>query len=178
MSRIGKQPVPLAGASAEIASGKVVVKGKLGELSLPVPATVSVEQEGDALVVKCIGAGKQANADHGTVRAHLANMVKGVTAGYVKELEIQGVGYKATAQGRGVKLSVGFSHDIDYEPPETVKLEVSGDGLSIKVSGTDKQQVGLVASRIRAFQPPEPYKGKGIRYKGENVRRKVGKTVA
>ena len=179
MSRIGKQPVALpAGCTAEIQDACVRIKGKLGELSLAIPAGIAVKQEGSELLVSCESADKKASAFHGTTRAHLANMVKGVTEGYAKELEIQGVGYRATAQGQHLSLLVGFSHSVEYDVPEGVKLEVSGDGLGIKVSGTDKQKVGLVAARIRAFQPPEPYKGKGIRYKGENVRRKVGKTVA
>lgn len=179
MSRIGKQPVVLpSGCTAEIRDGRVRIQGKLGELTLALPGGVGVKEEGGVLVVSCEGGGKQASAHYGTTRAHLANMVKGVTEGYVKELEIHGVGFRASARGRHLSLLVGFSHSVEYDAPETVEVEVAGDGLGIKVSGTDKQQVGLVAARIRAFQPPEPYKGKGIRYKGENVRRKVGKTVA
>lgn len=179
MSRIGKQPVALpAGCTAEIQDGSITIKGPKGELALPVPAGIQIALEGNILTVTRDSDTKQNRANHGTTRAHLANMALGVTQGYVKELEIQGVGYRATAQGQHLSMQVGYSHSVEYDVPETVKLELASDGVNIKISGVDKQQVGLVAARIRAFCPPEPYKGKGIRYKGENVRRKVGKTVA
>ena len=119
----------------------------------------------------------QSRASHGTTRALLANMAKGVTEGYSRELEIQGVGYRASLAGNVLTLNVGFSHPIDYEIPEGIKLTVK-DATELKVEGIDKQLVGQVSARIRAFCPPEPYKGKGIRYKDEHVRRKAGKTVA
>ena len=120
---------------------------------------------------------KQSRADHGTIRALINNMVKGVSQGYVRELEIQGVGYRASVEGKTLTMLVGYSHPVVYDVPEGVKVTVA-DSTQLKVEGIDKQLVGQVAARIRAFCPPEPYKGKGIRYKDEHVRRKAGTTVA
>lgn len=180
MSRIGKKPVEIPqGVSIDAADGRVTVKGPKGELSIPVPATVKVSlADGKLSVERAGGDGKQARADHGTVRALVANMVHGVTQGYVKELEIQGVGYRASIQGNTLTMLVGYSHPVVYAVPEGVKLTVAQDSVNLKLEGIDKQLVGEVAARIRAFCPPEPYKGKGIRYKDEHVRRKAGKTVA
>ena len=179
MSRIGKKPVEIPqGVSIDAADGRVTVKGPKGELSIPVPATVKVSlADGKLTVERAGGDDKQARADHGTVRALVANMVHGVTQGYVKELEIQGVGYRASMEGSTLTMLVGYSHPVVYPVPEGVKLTVS-DSTNLKLEGIDKQLVGEVAARIRAFCPPEPYKGKGIRYKDEHVRRKAGKTVA
>ena len=178
MSRIGKQPVVLpAGITARVEGGTVTLKGPKGELSLPVPATVAVAQEGAALNVTRKGDDKQSRADHGTVRALLQNMVVGLKDGYSRELEIQGVGFKASISGRQLTLNVGYSHPVEYTVPEGVTVAVA-DGTQLKVSGIDKQLVGQVSARIRSFRPPEPYKGKGVRYKDERVRRKAGKTVA
>jgi len=178
MSRIGKQPVALPkGVTAEIASRVVTLKGAKGELALKLPANISVEQQGDALVVTRSAEDKQACADHGTTRALLDNMVEGVLKGYTRDLEIQGVGFRAQLAGTELTMNVGYSHPIVYSVPEGITLTVA-DGTQIKVSGVDKQLVGQVSARIRAFCPPEPYKGKGIRYKHERVRRKAGKTVA
>ncbi|MBR6021376.1 MAG: 50S ribosomal protein L6 [Kiritimatiellae bacterium] len=179
MSRIGKKPVEIPqGVSIDAADGRVTVKGPKGELSIPVPATVKVSlADGKLAVERAGGDDKQARADHGTVRALVANMVRGVTQGYVKELEIQGVGYRASMEGTTLTMLVGYSHPVVYPVPEGVKLTVS-DSTNLKLEGIDKQLVGEVAARIRAFCPPEPYKGKGIRYKDEHVRRKAGKTVA
>jgi len=121
--------------------------------------------------------GKQARADHGTIRALLGNMATGVSQGFTRELEIQGVGFKASLSGKQLTLNVGYSHPVEYVVPDGVDVTVS-DNVNIKVSGIDKQLVGQVSARIRAFRPPEPYKGKGVRYKDERVRRKAGKTVA
>ena len=178
MSRIGKQPVALpAGITARVADGTVVLKGPKGELTLKLPAAVAVAVEGNALEVARTGDDKQSRADHGTTRALLQNMVVGVKDGYSRELEIQGVGFKASIAGNKLTLNVGYSHPVEYVVPEGIKVDVA-DGTTLKVSGIDKQLVGQVSARIRSFRPPEPYKGKGVRYKDERVRRKAGKTVA
>ena len=178
MSRIGKQPVVLpAGVSAQVADGVVTLKGPKGELALKVAETVTVAVEGAQLTVARAGDDKQSRADHGTTRALLRNMAGGVKDGYVRELEIQGVGFKASVAGNQLTLNVGYSHPVEYGVPDGIRVEVS-DGTNIKVSGIDKQLVGQVSARIRSFRPPEPYKGKGVRYKDERVRRKAGKTVA
>jgi large subunit ribosomal protein L6 len=178
MSRIGKQPVALpAGVTAQVADGAVALKGPKGELVLRVPETVAVAVEGSQLTVARTGDDKQSRADHGTTRALLQNMVVGVKDGYVRELEIQGVGFKASIAGDKLTLNVGYSHPVEYAVPAGIAVAVT-DGTNIKVSGIDKQLVGQVSARIRSFRPPEPYKGKGVRYKDERVRRKAGKTVA
>jgi large subunit ribosomal protein L6 len=178
MSRIGKQPVTLpAGLAARVADGVVTLKGPKGELSLKIPETVAVSQEGAALNVVRKGDDKQSLADHGTIRALLQNMVVGLKDGYSRELEIQGVGFKASIAGKQLTLNVGYSHPVEYTVPDGIAVAVT-DGVQLKVSGIDKQLVGQVSARIRSFRPPEPYKGKGVRYKNERVRRKAGKTVA
>ena len=178
MSRIGKQPVVLpAGISAKVADGVVTLKGPKGELALKTPATVEVSLEGSALNIARTGDDKQNRADHGTIRALLQNMVVGLKDGYSRDLEIQGVGFKANMAGNKLTMNVGYSHPVEYVVPEGVAVTVV-DGTQLKVSGIDKQLVGQVSARIRSFRPPEPYKGKGVRYKDERVRRKAGKTVA
>ena len=178
MSRIGKQPVALpAGVSARVADGVVTLKGPKGELALKTPATVEVSLDGSTLNIARTGDDKQNRADHGTIRALLQNMVVGVKDGYSRELEIQGVGFKASMAGNKLTMNVGYSHPVEYVVPEGVTVTVV-DGTQLKVSGIDKQLVGQVSARIRSFRPPEPYKGKGVRYKDERVRRKAGKTVA
>jgi large subunit ribosomal protein L6 len=178
MSRIGKQPVVLpAGISAKVADGVVTLKGPKGELALQIPATVAVTQEGSALNVARQGDDKQSRADHGTIRALLQNMLVGVKDGYSRALEIQGVGFKASIAGKQLTMNVGYSHPVEYTVPDGITVAVT-DGVQLKVSGIDKQLVGQVSARIRSFRPPEPYKGKGVRYKDERVRRKAGKTVA
>ena len=178
MSRIGKQPVALpAGITAQVADGAVALKGPKGTLSLKLPASVAVALEGNALSVARTGDDKQSRADHGTTRALLQNIVVGVKDGYSRDLEIQGVGFKASIAGSKLTMNVGYSHPVEYTVPEGITVVVT-DGVKLKVSGIDKQLVGQVSARIRAFRPPEPYKGKGVRYKDERVRRKAGKTVA
>ena len=179
MSRIGKKPLPLPkGVEATISDGQVTVKGPKGELAQPIPAGIEVTLDNGVLTVARKAEDKQARASHGTMRALLNNMVQGVLSGYAKELEIQGVGYRASISGKTLNMSVGFSHPVIYEVPEGIKLTVAEDAVHLKVEGIDKQLVGQVAARIRGFCPPEPDKGKGIRYKDEHVRRKAGKTVA
>lgn len=178
MSRIGKQPVVLpAGVSVSLADGVATLKGPKGELSQKLPETIAVTQEGATLNVVRKSDDKQSRADHGTIRALLQNMVVGVKEGYSRELEIQGVGFRASIAGKQLTMNVGYSHPVDYTVPEGITVTVT-DGVQLKVSGIDKQLVGQVSARIRAFRPPEPYKGKGVRYKDERVRRKAGKTVA
>ncbi len=179
MSRIGVKPIALpAGVQVHVDAASVRIKGPKGELSFAVPAGVAVRTEGAQLRVERTGGDEaRIRALHGTARSLLANMVKGVTAGYEKQLEIQGVGFKATAQGRKVVFNLGYSHPIEFEPPAGVTVAVK-DGVLLTVTGVDKQAVGEVSARIRSFYKAEPYKGKGVRYVGEHVRRKAGKTVA
>ena len=177
MSRIGKQPVRVpADVTVTVADGAVTVKGPKGELSLRLPDGISLAQEGAVITLSRSGDSKQMRADHGTTKALLQNMVTGVKDGYSRELEIQGVGFKGSVVGKQLTLNVGYSHPVEYTVPEGVEVSVT-DGTQIKVSGIDKQLVGQVSARIRSFRPPEPYKGKGGRYKDEHVQRKAGKTV-
>lgn len=183
MSRIGRLPVALpAKVKAEIKGGTVNIEGPKGKLVQELPNVVSVSLENNTLVVKSVGDSRFAKAMFGTARALLANMVIGVTQGYQKDLEIQGVGFKAALQGKVLDLALGYSHGIKYAIPEGVKVTTSVDegtkNAKIKVEGCDKRLVGKVASEIRSFYPPEPYKGKGVRLVGERVRRKEGKTVS
>ena len=175
MSRVAKKPVNLPeGVTVTVDAGSVTVKGAKGTLSLPLAEGVLVEQVDKAINVKLAeGAAVQA-AKAGSTRAHLANMVEGVANGYVKELEIQGVGYRCAAQGKNLELALGYSHAVKYDAPEGIEFEVP-QPTQIIVRGIDKQRVGQVAAEIRKLRPPEPYKGKGIRYAGEHVARKVGK---
>lgn len=178
MSRIGKMPLTVpAGVEVTLIGNVATVKGPKGQSALRIPSQITVAVDGTQVVVDRKDEAKQSRALHGTIRNTLKNMVLGVQNGYVKDLEIQGVGYKAVLQGKVLVLSLGFSHEIRYEIPEGIKVEVAGT-TDVKVSGHDKALVGHVASRIRAFAPAEPYKGKGVRYKGEQVRRKEGKAVA
>ena len=166
-----------AGLSARLADGVVTLKGPKGELALKLPETVALAVDGATLTVTRKGEDKQSRADHGTIRALLQNMLVGIKDGYSRELEIQGVGFKASIAGNKLTMNVGYSHPVEYIVPDGIAVAVT-DGTQIKVSGIDKQLVGQVSARIRSFRPPEPYKGKGVRYKDERVRRKAGKTVA
>jgi large subunit ribosomal protein L6 len=178
MSRIGKMPLTVpAGVEVTLSGNVTTVKGPKGQSTLRIPSQITVAIDGAQVVVDRKDETKDSRALHGTIRNTLKNMVVGVQSGYVKELEIQGVGYKAILQGKVLVLSLGFSHEIKYEIPEGIKVEVTGT-TDVKISGHDKALVGQVAARIRAFAPAEPYKGKGVRYKGEQVRRKEGKAVA
>lgn len=175
MSRVGKKPVELpAGVDVEVEGSAVKVKGSKGELERTFNERISFDVSDDVVTVTRPDDSRESRALHGLSRALLNNMVVGVSAGFVKELEIQGVGYRASLKGRDVELLVGFSHPVVVEAPDGITFEVP-DQNKIIVSGIDKEQVGQVAASIRKVRPPEPYKGKGIRYVGEYVRRKAGK---
>jgi large subunit ribosomal protein L6 len=175
MSRIGKKPIEIpAGVSVSLSPGRVMVNGPLGELSQQVPQRMKVEQQDGEIVVSRPSERGDDRALHGLTRSLVANMVEGVTKGFEKRLEIQGVGYRAALRGQSLELSVGFSHPVVVEPPAGITFEVPAP-TEVIVKGIDKQQVGQTAAEVRAVRPPEPYKGKGIRYVGEYVRRKVGK---
>jgi large subunit ribosomal protein L6 len=175
VSRIGKQPIPLPdGVDVSIEPELVRVKGPKGELEERVVRDISVEQEDGQLVVKRPTDRGDHRALHGLTRSLVANMVQGVTEGFEKRLEIQGVGYRAQLQGKKLVLSLGFSHPVEIQAPDGIEFEVP-QPTQIVVRGISKQQVGEVAANIRKRRPPEPYKGKGIRYEGEYVARKVGK---
>ena len=175
MSRIGKQPIELpSGVNVAISPGRVQVNGPLGELSQNVPARMQIDQDDGTLVVKRPTERGDDRALHGLTRSLVANMVEGVTKGFEKRLELQGVGYRAALRGTDLELNVGFSHPIVIKPPQGISFEVP-DATTVLVKGIDKQQVGEMAAQVRKVRPPEPYKGKGIRYEGEYVRRKVGK---
>jgi large subunit ribosomal protein L6 len=175
MSRIGKSPIPLpSGVNVSISPGRVMVNGPLGELSQQLPQRIAVEQQDDQIVVTRPTERGQDRALHGLTRSLVANMVEGVTKGFEKTLEIQGVGYRATLRGTSLELNVGFSHPVSVNPPQGITFDVPQPTVVI-VKGIDKQQVGQIASEIRRVRPPEPYKGKGIRYQGEYVARKLGK---
>ncbi|MFL5971198.1 MAG: 50S ribosomal protein L6 [Gaiellaceae bacterium] len=175
MSRIGKKPIELpAGVSVSIDPGRVMVNGPLGELTQQVPQRMKIEQgDGELTVTRPTERGDD-RALHGLTRSLVANMVEGVTKGYERKLEIQGVGYRAALRGTSLELSVGFSHPVVIEPRQGISFDVPTP-TEVIVKGIDKQQVGQTAAEVRRVRPPEPYKGKGIRYEGEYVRRKVGK---
>ncbi len=177
MSRVGKKPIPIpSGVKVEIEDNLIMVTGPKGKLTQRIHPSMIVETYQDELVVKRPSDDKFHRSLHGLTRSLVANMVTGVITEYWKSLEIQGIGYKAELKGKKLNLSLGFSHPILFSPPEGIKIELDGPN-KIKVSGVDKQLVGLVAAKIRSFRPPEPYKGKGIRYEGEMVRKKAGKTA-
>jgi large subunit ribosomal protein L6 len=178
MSRIGKRPVAIpSGVTVEVSGNAVAVKGPRGELSRTLPREMSVAIEDGSVAVRRPSDEKRHKALHGLSRTLVANMVEGVSKGFIKVLEIQGVGYKAEAKPYGVNLVVGYSHPVKYEAPQGIKISVEGN-TTVKIEGADKEKVGQVAAELRAVRPPEPYKGKGIRYQGEQVRRKAGKTGA
>jgi len=177
MSRIGKIPVTIpAKVKVEVKGRKVSIEGPKGKLDWDLPARTSAAVENNSVVIKRQGEDAEAKALHGLSRALINNMVKGVSEGYVKKLEIQGVGFKAAVQGKAVNLSLGYSHPINYPIPDQIKVTVE-ENTKLTIEGPSKEVVGRVASEIRAYYPPEPYKGKGVRYAGEQVKRKEGKTV-
>jgi large subunit ribosomal protein L6 len=175
MSRIGRKPIELpAGVSVSISPGRVMVNGPLGELTQQVPVRMQVEQQDSSIVVSRPTERGDDRALHGLTRSLIANMVEGVTSGFQKRLEIQGVGYRAALRGVDLELNVGYSHPVVLKAPQGITFEVPTQ-TEVLVKGIDKQQVGEIAAQVRKVRPPEPYKGKGIRYEGEYVRRKVGK---
>jgi large subunit ribosomal protein L6 len=175
MSRIGKQPIELpSGVNVSLSPGRVMVNGPLGELTQDVPARMKIEQADGSIVVTRPTERGDDRALHGLTRSLIANMVEGVTKGFEKRLELQGVGYRASMQGADLRLDVGYSHPIVIKAPQRITFDVPTP-TEIVVKGIDKQQVGEIAAEVRKMRPPEPYKGKGIRYQGEYVRRKVGK---
>lgn len=175
MSRVGKNPVKLAdGVTAEVNGQTVKVKGKLGELSMQVHETVAVKLENGEITVSPKDDSRETRALWATMRNLIKNMVQGVSAGYTKNLEIHGVGLRANVQGSTLNLQLGFSHDINFQIPEGIKIAVEKQ-TRIAVTGIDKQQVGQVSADIYRMKPPEPYKGKGIRYEGQQILRKEGK---
>ena len=175
MSRVGKYPVEIPqGVQVAIAGRLLTAKGQLGELKLELTEHVETAVEGGMVVVKPHGGEQRARVMWGTTRALIANMVKGVSTGYMKSMEITGTGFRAAVQGKNLELSLGFSHPVVYPVPEGIKITCERP-TAIKVEGVDNRLVGQVAAEIRGFRPPEPYKGKGVRYTTEQVRRKEGK---
>lgn len=175
MSRVVKAPVQIpAGVEVKLAADKIAIKGKQGQLELDVHSSVEIKQEENVLTFAPKTGDKQANALAGTFRALVNNMVTGVNVGFEKKLILQGVGYRAKASGKSLNLTLGFSHPIDYELPEGISVETPSQ-TEVVIKGIDKQKVGQVAAEIRGYRPPEPYKGKGVRYADENVRRKEAK---
>jgi len=175
MSRVAKAPVQIpAGVEVKLAADKIAIKGKQGQLELDVHSSVEIKQEENVLTFAPKTGDKQANALAGTFRALVNNMVTGVNVGFEKKLILQGVGYRAKASGKSLNLTLGFSHPIDYELPEGISVETPSQTEAV-IKGIDKQKVGQVAAEIRGYRPPEPYKGKGVRYADENVRRKEAK---
>ncbi|MBU1040455.1 MAG: 50S ribosomal protein L6 [Proteobacteria bacterium] len=175
MSRIGKKPVPIpAGVEVKVGADAVQIKGPKGSLSTPVHPSVTYALEGNEMLVSRVDESRVACAQHGLRRTLLANCVEGVTVGFKKTLEVIGVGYKVAVQGKSVVLTVGFSHPVEYPLPQGVDAVVEGNKLHL--TGIDKQLLGEVAAQIRRVRPPEPYKGKGIKYIEEHIRRKAGKS--
>jgi large subunit ribosomal protein L6 len=169
MSRVGKKPVELGkGLSAEIQGQALTIKGAKGSLTLNVSSDVEVQVEGSLVKVTPRSGGRFANAMSGTTRAHIANMVKGVTAGFSRKLELVGVGYRAAVQGQKLNLTLGFSHPVEYPIPKGITIKTPSQN-EIIIDGMDRQQVGQVAAELRAYRPPEPYKGKGVRYSDETI---------
>jgi len=182
MSRIGKNPITIdEGASVTYEGSIITVKGKLGELSQDIDSSVSVKIDDNIITFTRDSDHKDHRSKHGLYRALVANMIEGVTKGYSKKLELRGVGYRAATQGQNLDISTGYSHNIVFDIPSEIKVVAEtekGKAPIITISGCDKQLVGAVAARIRAERKPEPYKGKGIRYVDEYVRKKAGKTAA
>lgn len=177
MSRIGRQPITIPDSvKVDMSADTIKISGTKGELSLPLHRQVKLNLDGNQLTVTRVNETKAAKSLHGTYQRLISNMVTGVTNGYTKNLELIGTGYRVAKAGTKITLSLGLSHTIDFEPPAGVTINIEGNN-KIEVSGIDKQAVGQAAANIRAFKPPEPYKGKGIRYTDEVVRRKAGKAA-
>jgi len=178
MSRVGKKPIPIPeGVQVQVADGSVRVQGPRGTIALTPHAAITVALEGEQVVCRRPSDERFHRALHGLTRSLVANMIAGVTRGFEKRLELVGVGYRAAVQGQNLTMSLGFSHPIVFPIPGDIKIEVK-DQTQITISGVDKQKVGAIAATLRGFRPPEPYKGKGVLYAGEVIRRKAGKTGA
>ncbi|MBQ6435964.1 50S ribosomal protein L6 [bacterium] len=178
MAKISNKPIIIpSGVTASVENGEVRIKGSKGELLVKLLPKIKATVDGDRLVVEQADEENQTKAFAGLIKALVRNSIEGVTNGYSKTLKLVGTGYRVSASGKGISLAVGFSHTVEFMPPEGIELKVEGQD-TIKISGYDKQQVGQVAANIRKIRPPEPYKGKGIRYEDEVVRRKQGKTAA
>ncbi len=179
MSRIGRMPIPIPpDVKVEVEPGTIAIEGPKGRLEQSIHRKLVVKKDDGALLVERPSDSKMFRSLHGLTRTLLSNMVTGVTEGHQKILEVNGVGYRADLQGRSLVLQLGLSHPIIFQPPEGIEVEIGAKGVLITIRGIDKQLVGQVAAKIRSFRPPEPYKGKGIRYQGEAVRRKAGKAGA
>lgn len=179
MSKIGKQPVAIpAGVTVAVSGDSISVKGQLGELSRKIPCGITAEVKDGFVVYTRADDSRQNKSLHGLSRTLCANMIEGVTKGFKKELSIEGTGFKAVLQGNKLLLSLGFASPKEYEVPAGIKCTVGKDGVIVAVEGVDKELVGLAAARIRSFYPAEPYKGKGVKYVGEVIRRKQGKKMA
>jgi large subunit ribosomal protein L6 len=177
MSRIGRKPVVIPkGVTLSQKPGQFSVKGPKGELSKPMPAGVAIKTEGDQVIITREDDSPEKRARHGLVRAHLANMVKGVSEGWTRELEINGVGYRAEVTGEGVTLALGYSHPVAFKLPKSITAKVEKNRLTL--TSADKDALGQVSAKIRELRPPEPYKGKGVKYVEEVIKRKVGKAAA
>lgn len=176
MSRIGKKPIPIKDVTVTKTDGAIKVKGKLGELEMKIHPNIQVDVTKEEIIVTRPNDMKENRALHGLTRALINNMVQGVSVGYMKSLDIVGVGYKAELKGDAVLFTIGYSHPILFMPPAGIKIDVPAP-TSIKVSGFDKELVGMIAAKIRSFRKPEPYKGKGIKYSNEIIVRKAGKTA-
>ncbi len=178
MSRIGKAPIEIPeGVTVKVQGRTVAVSGKLGEADLVLPSILRAEQEGKTLRVTRQAENKRARSLHGLYARLISNMVTGVSRGFEKKLEVVGVGYRMEMDGRTLVLQLGFSHPVRYEPMEGIEISLEGKSI-IVIKGIDRQKVGETAARIRRYRPPEPYKGKGIRYVGEYIKRKAGKSIA
>lgn len=177
MSRIGKQPIPIPDkVSAQISGQHITIKGPKGTLEREIPQPIEVKQQGDTLTVNPTDNTRIGRQRHGLCRTLVANMVDGVSKGFQKRLSIQGVGYRAQAQGKKLTLNVGYSNPVEIQMPDSIDVAVENKNTEVIVSGIDKEVVGNIAAQIRGVRPPEPYKGKGIRYFDEQVKRKAGKT--
>jgi len=180
MSRIGNQPVLIpSGVDVSFQGLKITIKGSKGELSFTLPSSITVEKKEEGLIISRADSTPATRSLHGLVRALLANMVTGVSKGFEKRLEIIGVGYRAAVAGKKLTLNLGFSHPVDLEIPAGISVQMDTEKKNVLIiSGIDRQRVGQFSANIRSFRPPEPYKGKGIRYEGERVIRKAGKTAS
>jgi large subunit ribosomal protein L6 len=176
MSRVGNKPIPVGKAKVEVSGKRVKVSGSKGIMEHSIPEVIDASLDGDVLVVARTSETRQARSLHGLTRTLLSNMIEGVETGFKKDLEIRGVGYRASTKGKTLTINVGFSHPVEYAIPADIEITVV-ENTKVTVQGMNKQQVGQVAADIRSYRPPEPYKGKGIRYVDEFVLQKVGKSI-